>query len=43
MRKCDQLRRAALLVFLILLFGVKAQGAAAPDKLIGIHSARVMS
>jgi ABC-type nitrate/sulfonate/bicarbonate transport system substrate-binding protein len=31
------------LVFLVFLFGVKAQGAAAPDKLIGIHSARVMS
>ena len=43
MRKCDQLRRAALLIFLILLIGVKAEGAAAPDKLIGIHSARVMS
>jgi len=42
-RKSDQLGRAALLVFLILLIGVKAQGAAAPDKLIGIHSARVMS
>jgi len=43
MKKCDQLRRTALLVLMIFLIGVKAQGAAAPDKLIGIHSARVMS
>ena len=43
MRKSDQLRRTALLVLMIFLIGVKAQGAAAPDKLIGIHSARVMS
>ncbi|HJX11426.1 MAG TPA: hypothetical protein VJ733_13145, partial [Candidatus Binatia bacterium] len=43
MKKCDQLGRAALLVFLMFLIGVKAQGAATPDKLIGIHSARVMS
>ena len=32
-----------MLAFLIVLIGVKAQGASAPDKLIGIHSSRVMS
>ena len=43
MRKSNPLRRVALWLLLVLLFGVQAQGAAAPDKLIGIHSARVMS
>lgn len=43
MEKCGNLRRATSLAFLILLLAVKAQGAGAPDKLIGIHSARVMS
>jgi len=43
MNQGNPLRRVVSLVFLILLIGVNAQGAAAPDKLIGIHSARVMS
>ncbi len=43
MRKWNPLRCAALRVLLILLIGVKVQGAAAPEKLIGVHSARVMA
>ena len=40
--KSTPLWRPAGSIGLILLVGAKAQGAAAPEKLIGVHSARVM-
>ena len=43
MTKSTPLWRAVQAIWLILLIGAKAEGAAAPEKLIGVHSARVMS